>query len=222
MYVRTAYWLETDLLDSRRDADLLRFSSLASLASFCLWAKILANSAAASLFFSPLLLFGQVKQLPDLAGPLGSQPPGDGVVGEPGDLSLALLDDGHGEDSQVAVHDASADRLPLTLSITPGSVAAVALRQEEPGATVGEDTLLHGEPLLVVTPGDAEHVPLELISKSVSFNFLAHTLLIERPHLELVSDLNQLLAACGWEGQVDLHDLVDWISLSCRSESSKY
>merc|ERR1719470_332630 len=57
MYVRTAYWLETDLLDSRREADLLRFSSLASLASFCLWAKILANSAAASLFFSPLLLF---------------------------------------------------------------------------------------------------------------------------------------------------------------------
>merc|ERR1719470_157690 len=56
MYVRTAYWLETDLLDSRREADLLRFSSLASLASFCLWAKILANSAAASLFFSPLLL----------------------------------------------------------------------------------------------------------------------------------------------------------------------
>merc|ERR1719297_312364 len=51
------YWLETDLLDSRREADLLLFSSLASLASFCLWAKILAYSAAASLFFSPLLLF---------------------------------------------------------------------------------------------------------------------------------------------------------------------
>merc|ERR1711972_381026 len=32
------------------------FNSLASLASFCLWAKILAYSAAASLFFSPLLL----------------------------------------------------------------------------------------------------------------------------------------------------------------------
>merc|ERR1719297_433507 len=50
------YWLETDLLDSRREADLLRFSSLASFASFCLWARILTYSAAASLFFSPLLL----------------------------------------------------------------------------------------------------------------------------------------------------------------------
>merc|ERR1719204_1949391 len=43
-------------LDSRREADLLRLSSLASFASFCLWARILAYSAAANLFFSPLLL----------------------------------------------------------------------------------------------------------------------------------------------------------------------
>merc|ERR1719422_2897995 len=50
------YWLDVDLLDSRREADLFLFNSLASLASFCLWAKILAYSAAASLFFSPLLL----------------------------------------------------------------------------------------------------------------------------------------------------------------------
>ena len=32
-------------------------------------------------------------------------------------LSLALLDDGHGEDGEVAVDDAPADRLPLTLSL---------------------------------------------------------------------------------------------------------
>jgi len=50
------YWLETERLDSRREADLLRLSSLASLASFWRWASILAYSAAASLFFSPLLL----------------------------------------------------------------------------------------------------------------------------------------------------------------------
>ena len=32
-------------------------------------------------------------------------------------LSLALLDDGHGEDGEVAVDDASADGLPLALSL---------------------------------------------------------------------------------------------------------
>ena len=43
-------------------------------------------------------------------------PPGDGVVGQAGDLGLSLLDDGHGEDSQVSVDDASTHRLTLALS----------------------------------------------------------------------------------------------------------
>ena len=43
-------------------------------------------------------------------------PPGDGVVGQAGDLSLSLLDDGHGENSQVSVDDASTHRLTLALS----------------------------------------------------------------------------------------------------------
>ncbi len=34
------YWLETERLDSLREADLFLFSSFASLASFCLWARI--------------------------------------------------------------------------------------------------------------------------------------------------------------------------------------
>merc|ERR1719340_544857 len=52
----SAYWLDTERLDSRREADLLRLASLASFASFCLWARIFAYSAAANLFISPLLL----------------------------------------------------------------------------------------------------------------------------------------------------------------------
>ena len=67
--------------------------------------------------------------------------------------------------------------------IASWSLATMALGQEEPDTTVGENTLPHGEPLLVVTPGDTQHVPIEFISKSVGFIFLAHTLLIERPHL---------------------------------------
>ena len=54
---------------------------------------------------------------PDLAGTLGSQPARDGVVGQSGNLSLSLLDDGHGQDGEVAVDDAPADRLPLALSL---------------------------------------------------------------------------------------------------------
>merc|ERR1719273_642692 len=74
-----------------------------------------------------VILLGQVEKLPDLARTLGSQPARDRVVGQSGNLSLSLLDDGHGKDREVAVDDAPADRLPLALSILAGPVAGSSL-----------------------------------------------------------------------------------------------
>merc|ERR1712241_196104 len=79
-----------------------------------------------------VIFLGQVKQLPDLAGALGSQPARDRVVGQSRDLSLSLLDDGHGEDGEVAVDDTSADGLPLALSILARAVASGSLLQQQP------------------------------------------------------------------------------------------
>merc|ERR1719442_170631 len=146
-----------------------------------------------------VVLLGQVEKLPDLAGALGSESPGDGVVGQPGDLALALLHDGQVEDGQVPVHDAAADRLALALTVTPGSVASVSLVEEQPHATVGQHSLLHGEALLVVAAGDPHHVTLELVSEGVCLDLLTHPLLVEGPHLQLISNLEELLASRGWE-----------------------
>ena len=88
-----------------------------------------------------IVLLGQVEQLPNLAGTLRSQPARDGVVGQSGNLSLSLLDDGHGQDGEVAVDDAPADRLPLALSILARAVAGGALLQQQPHPAVGQDTL---------------------------------------------------------------------------------
>merc|ERR1719370_717234 len=66
-----------------------------------------------------VILLGQVEKLPDLAGTLGSQPARDGVVSQSRDLSLSLLDDGHGKDREVAVDDAPAGSLPLPLVRIP-------------------------------------------------------------------------------------------------------
>ena len=52
-------------------------------------------------------------------------PPGHGVVGESRDLGLALLDDGHGEDGQISVHDASTHRLTLALAGATGPSANI-------------------------------------------------------------------------------------------------
>merc|ERR1719160_260541 len=146
-----------------------------------------------------VVLLGQVEQLPDLAGALGPESPGDGVVGQPGDLALALLHDGQVEDGQVTVHDAAADRLALALTFTSGSVASVSLVKEQPNATVGQHALLHGEALLVVAARDPHHVALELVSEGVGLDLLTHPLLVEGPHLQLISNLEELLASRGWE-----------------------
>ena len=72
---------------------------------------------------------GQVEQLADLGGALGSQTAGNGVVGEAGDLVLALLHDHHGDDGEVAVDNAAANRLALAFTGAALTVAGVALGQ---------------------------------------------------------------------------------------------
>jgi hypothetical protein len=72
---------------------------------------------------------------------------------------------------------------PLTdfLFLSP---VLVALYPWDPGlsrslnSTVGEDTLLHGETIAVVSTGNFEDIALELFSESIGLNFLAHALLL--------------------------------------------
>ena len=67
--------------------------------------------------------------------------------------------------------------------VAPRPEAAVSLLEEEPDTAVGEDSLLHGEALLVVSSGDSHHVALELVSEGVGLHLLAHALLVERSDL---------------------------------------
>lgn len=68
--------------------------------------------------------------------------------------------------------------------------------------TIGEDTLLHGEALLVVAAGDSDDVALPVITEQVGFDFGAHTLLIENSKLVLVDDFEELLTASRRERNV--------------------
>lgn len=148
-----------------------------------------------------IVILAQVEELPDLAGTLGSKSPGDGVVGESGDLTLTLLDDGQVENGEITVNNTAADRLTLALSlklswvnrcltsaaifthITSGSVTRLAFAEEESDTLVGQNTLLHGETLLVVSSGDSHNVALELVSEGFSIDLLTHPLLVKGPHL---------------------------------------
>lgn len=75
--------------------------------------------------------------------------------------NVTFLDDDQVENTQVGVNDATADRLALALASSTGTVAGVALAEQQAHTAVGEHTLLHGEALLVISPADAHHITLE-------------------------------------------------------------
>ena len=52
--------------------------------------------------------------------------------------------------------------------------------------TGGEDSLLHGEALLVVSAGDAADIALPLVADGVHVHRSADTLLVEDTHLLLI------------------------------------
>ena len=61
--------------------------------------------------------------------------------------------------------------------------------------TVGQDTLLHWETLLVVSASNFENVALPLITKMVGFDFSAHALLVEQSQLVVIVDLKSFLSS---------------------------
>ena len=126
-------------------------------------------------------------------------------IGQAGNVVLTLLDDGQGEDRQVHTGDATTDRLSLSLTGSASAVAGVAVGEEESNTGGMQDTLLHGKTLLVVASSDAEDVSLELIAETVAGNLLGHALLHEGAELALIFDLDELLRAIGWVGDVQLH-----------------
>lgn len=68
-----------------------------------------------------------------------------------------------------------------------------------------ENTLLHGETLLVVTTGDPEDVSLPFVSDGVGGNLLGHPLLDEDSGPPVILEVDELLRAGGGVGDVQLH-----------------
>jgi len=144
---------------------------------------LLGDNFATNDELANIILLGETKEAADLGGTLGTKALGLNSVGETRDILLALLDDGEGKHSQVLGDDAATDRLSLALTGATGSVAGVAIGEEELdtgrehlwtqvsanvlallGAGLTYDTLLHGKALLVIATGDADNVAFPLIA----------------------------------------------------------
>jgi hypothetical protein len=149
-----------------------------------------------------IIILGQVEELADVTSTLGSEALRNGGVSETGNVLLTLLDDGDREDRHVGANDASTDGLALALTGAAGAVARVTLGQQEADTIGQEDTLLHGETLLVVTSSDAEDVALELVAEGVARDLSRDALVVEDTSLTLIIEVDGLLAASGWVGNV--------------------
>merc|ERR1712142_344074 len=141
-----------------------------------------------------IILLGQVEELADLGGSLRPKATGNSFIGQARDLISSLLDNCAGKDGQGTIHNATADRLPLALTLTAGTEAGVALAHQETHTLICEDTLLHGETLLIIASSDPEDVSFKLLPNRVCFNLSAHALLHEYTHPLLIFNVKELLA----------------------------
>jgi len=146
---------------------------------------------------SHIVLLAQAEELSDLGRALGTESLGEDVVGQPGDLALALLDDDEGEDGNVGTDDAPTDGLALALAVATSAVARVSVGEKEADTVGKQDTLFHGESLLVVPSGDADDVALEFIAYRVCLDFLGDFLVEKDAEAALLVEVDGLLLAGG-------------------------
>lgn len=78
---------------------------------------------------------------------------------------ITFLNNDQVENAEVGINNATADRLALALASPAGTVAGVALAEQQAHTAVGQYTLFHGEALLVVASADAHHIALHKYRK---------------------------------------------------------
>jgi hypothetical protein len=136
------------------------------------------------LTLNPILLlqlvsFVKGKELADACCTLGTKAPRNRGICEARKIALSLLHDHQVENLDLGRDDATANTLPLPLTLPALAIARGPLLQEQADTLGCHDTLLHGETLLVVASRDLEDVTLELIAQNVTNNLLVHTLIVE-------------------------------------------
>jgi len=142
-----------------------------------------------------IILLAEVEQLADLGGTLGTQAARLDGVGQTGNVLVTLLDNDQVQDGQLRRDNAAANGLALALTSLARAVARHAVVEQQADTRLSQNTLLHGETLLVVTTRDLEDVALELVTEIVTGDLSRDTLVVESAELAVIIDLDNLLAA---------------------------
>jgi hypothetical protein len=177
---------------------------------------LLVGKDAGNDVFAHVVLLGQVEQLANVVGPLGTQSTGHGIAGQSFNLLRSLLDDDQVEHGNVVADDATTDGFALAFASTTGTETLVAFFAQQTHAGIGQDALTHGKTLLVVTARNAHHVTFKLFAENVAFNFLRDTAVVQVLELALVINFDQFLEARGRARDIDLSGGVGWLRRRIR------
>lgn len=157
--------------------------------------RFLSDLSVDDVFAGVIELFVKSESGTDSVGSLSSESVGSVGIVASSDVLVSLLDDSEGDDGKIGSGNASTDGLSLTLTSSTGSVGSSLLSEEDARSSVDEDTLLHGESLLVISSSDSEDVALVVVTEVLSVNFVTHSLVEEGTDEFLLINFNFLVSS---------------------------
>lgn len=168
----------------------------------------LLGHTAADNVLAHIVFAGEVEQLADLAGALGSEAADTAGVRDTLDLGISALDNDDVKDGDIRRDDAATDVLAtaLTLVATVDAEAHGAALQEQGHTPGGQNTGDHGEAFFVRTTTKAENVARELFAKDSAIHVVTKTVVLEvHTAKHLVGDVELLDGSDAGVSDVKLH-----------------
>ena len=166
--------------------------------------SFLSGDGTADDELTDIVVLGQVEELADAGSTLGAKALGNSLISNAGDFGLSLLNNNNVDDGHLGGDDASTDGLSAAISLAAVGVVTVGSVQKKADAVGSQDSLLHGETLLIESSSDTEDVSLVLVSQEVSRDILTDALIVEGAVSALLIDFEHLGGTSGGVGDVDL------------------
>lgn len=190
-------------LDCLRRDEALDLGSLAPRLTSLLLGRDLATDDV----LPHVVFLRQIKKRTQFVGALRPQAPRNSNVSQARDSIVTRLDDDQVEHRDLVGNDASANALALALAAAHSKAPAprLALVHEETHARGRDNTLLHREPLLILTAHHFEDVPLILIGDVLAVNLLRQTPVVKVTKPTLIVELDKLLRTRRRVRQIELH-----------------
>jgi hypothetical protein len=148
----------------------LSLESQRSNQSLNLWGLLGLTSLSSDNEFSDIVLLGKIEELSDLVGSLWSKSAWLDLVRESSNLLGALLDDDQVHNREIRTNNATTDGLSLAGTLSSGSEALHVLVEQKSDTSVSQNTLHHGETLLVITTTNANDVAGPFLTERVSWD----------------------------------------------------